>query len=37
MLAQLVEAVKRLAANVAYERVEVWFVIVYPRFSLVHE
>jgi hypothetical protein len=36
VLAQLVKAVKRLAADVAHKRVEVWVVVVQSRLSLVH-
>jgi len=36
VLAQLVKAVKRLAADVAHKRVEVWVGVVQSRLSLVH-
>lgn len=36
VVAQLVKAVKCLAADVTYQRVEIGLVIVYSRFSLVH-
>jgi hypothetical protein len=36
VLAQLVKAVKRLAADVAYKRVEVWIVVIQSWLSLVH-
>ena len=36
MLAQLVKAVKRLAADVAYKRVKVWIIVVQSWLSLVH-